>query len=103
VTLGALEAEARAARQELWADNHPVGPWDWREGQQSAHGAQGLLTLGPKTPILSGTGTADRLIEEKCQREASDYAGRVSCERRQRAAARELDEPIYEVEPKYAR
>ena len=25
-----LEAEARAARRGLWADAHPVPPWEWR-------------------------------------------------------------------------
>lgn len=29
--LAALEAEARAARRGLWADPHPVSPWDYRQ------------------------------------------------------------------------
>jgi endonuclease YncB( thermonuclease family) len=29
-TLGALEAEARAARRGLWADPNAVPPWEWR-------------------------------------------------------------------------
>jgi len=28
--LEALEAEARLAKRGLWADPHPVAPWDWR-------------------------------------------------------------------------
>jgi micrococcal nuclease len=28
--LGALEAEARAARRGLWTDPHPTPPWEWR-------------------------------------------------------------------------
>jgi micrococcal nuclease len=28
--LGTLEAEARAAGRGLWADAHPVPPWEWR-------------------------------------------------------------------------
>ncbi len=28
--LGSLEAEARAARRGLWADPHPMAPWEWR-------------------------------------------------------------------------
>ncbi len=29
-SLGLLEAEARAARRGLWADPHPVPPWEFR-------------------------------------------------------------------------
>src|SRR5262245_25132754 len=28
--LGTLEAEARAAGRGLWADPHPIPPWEWR-------------------------------------------------------------------------
>jgi endonuclease YncB( thermonuclease family) len=28
-----LEAEARGAGRGLWADSHPVAPWDWRAAQ----------------------------------------------------------------------
>jgi endonuclease YncB( thermonuclease family) len=28
--LARLEADARAARRGLWADAHPVPPWEWR-------------------------------------------------------------------------
>ena len=31
--LDALEAEARAAHRGLWADAHPVPPWDFRHAQ----------------------------------------------------------------------
>lgn len=30
--LEALESEARAAKRGLWADPHPVPPWEWRKG-----------------------------------------------------------------------
>jgi endonuclease YncB( thermonuclease family) len=30
VTLGTLEAEARASGRGLWADPHPIPPWEWR-------------------------------------------------------------------------
>jgi endonuclease YncB( thermonuclease family) len=33
VTLGTLEADARAAKRGLWADAHPVPPWEWRASQ----------------------------------------------------------------------
>ncbi|MGH9693874.1 MAG: thermonuclease family protein [Bryobacteraceae bacterium] len=29
--LGKLEAEAREAKHGLWADPHPVPPWEWRK------------------------------------------------------------------------
>ena len=37
--LEALEAEARAARRGLWADPHPVPPWEWRRGAVTEGGA----------------------------------------------------------------
>jgi endonuclease YncB( thermonuclease family) len=39
--LARLEAEARAARRGLWADPHPVAPWDFRHGKGGAHGRRG--------------------------------------------------------------
>jgi micrococcal nuclease len=30
VTLGSLEADARGAGRGLWADPHPIPPWEWR-------------------------------------------------------------------------
>lgn len=27
-----LEAQARDAKQGLWADHHPIPPWEWRKG-----------------------------------------------------------------------
>lgn len=32
-TLGSLEADARTARRGLWADAHPIPPWEWRASQ----------------------------------------------------------------------
>ncbi len=32
--LGRLEAEARAAGRGLWADSHPVPPWQWRRARR---------------------------------------------------------------------
>jgi endonuclease YncB( thermonuclease family) len=31
--LEGLEAEAKAARRGLWADAHPIAPWDWRKSR----------------------------------------------------------------------
>jgi micrococcal nuclease len=31
VTLEQLDTEAREARKGLWANPHPVPPWEWRE------------------------------------------------------------------------
>jgi nuclease-like protein len=33
VVLEGLEEEARNARKGLWADLHPVPPWEWRKGK----------------------------------------------------------------------
>jgi endonuclease YncB( thermonuclease family) len=32
--LAALEAEARQARRGLWADPHPIPPWEFRQSQR---------------------------------------------------------------------
>jgi endonuclease YncB( thermonuclease family) len=44
VTLGTLEADARAARRGLWADAHPVPPWEWRASQVSDRDAPRIVT-----------------------------------------------------------
>lgn len=33
-TLIALEAQAKSTRLGLWADRHPVAPWEWRATQR---------------------------------------------------------------------
>ena len=35
-TLAQLEAEARTAKRGLWADAHPIPPWQWRKGQRAS-------------------------------------------------------------------
>ncbi|MGC8792228.1 MAG: thermonuclease family protein [Bryobacteraceae bacterium] len=39
--LAALESEARAARRGLWADPHPIPPWEFRR----SHGARSQASL----------------------------------------------------------
>ena len=51
-TLAQLEAEARTAKRGLWADAHPIPPWEWRKGQRAPHGRsapaqQRLIHCGP--------------------------------------------------------
>ena len=46
-TLAQLEAEARAAQRGLWADAHPVPPWEWRKGQRASSTAASAPTDGP--------------------------------------------------------
>jgi endonuclease YncB( thermonuclease family) len=36
---GALEGEARRHRRGLWADAHPVAPWEWRKGEKERKAA----------------------------------------------------------------
>lgn len=33
-SLNALEQEARRERRGLWADAHPIEPWEWRQGHK---------------------------------------------------------------------
>jgi micrococcal nuclease len=35
-----VEQAARAARKGLWADAHPVAPWDWRKGEKERRAAR---------------------------------------------------------------
>lgn len=37
--LAALEAEARKERRGLWADPHPVAPWEWRTTERAGAAA----------------------------------------------------------------
>jgi endonuclease YncB( thermonuclease family) len=53
--LAQLEAEARAAKQGLWADAHPVPPWQWRKGErQPARTPEPVAsaTPSPSSPIV---------------------------------------------------
>jgi endonuclease YncB( thermonuclease family) len=39
--LATLEAEARSGRRGLWADPHPLPPWEWRDSRK-ARGGSGM-------------------------------------------------------------
>jgi endonuclease YncB( thermonuclease family) len=54
-TLAQLEAEARTAKRGLWADAHPVPPWQWRKGnREPARVAAPVASTAPATrgPII---------------------------------------------------
>ena len=51
-TLAQLEAEARTAKRGLWADAHPVPPWQWRKGDRQA--ARTPEPLASATPSSGG-------------------------------------------------
>jgi endonuclease YncB( thermonuclease family) len=36
---GGLEEEARRHRRGLWADAHPIAPWEWRKGEKDRKAA----------------------------------------------------------------
>jgi endonuclease YncB( thermonuclease family) len=60
-TLAQLEAEARTAKRGLWADAHPVPPWQWRKGQREP--------ARTGAPFLSATpSTADATIGNRHSR-----------------------------------
>jgi hypothetical protein len=50
-SLAALESEARAAGRGLWADAHPITPWDWREVRRQA-------VSSPPAPVLTAPSSA---------------------------------------------
>ena len=39
--LEGLEQEAREAKKGLWADSHPVPPWEWRKARENAEVRRG--------------------------------------------------------------
>jgi micrococcal nuclease len=51
-TLAQLEADARTAKRGLWADAHPVPPWEWRKGQRAS--ARTPKPLASATPSPEG-------------------------------------------------
>jgi hypothetical protein len=49
-TLAQLEAEAQTAKRGLWADAHPVPPWEWRKGgREPARASEPLASATPST------------------------------------------------------
>lgn len=49
-----LEAEARKERQGLWADSHPIPPWEWRDNQRSKYSTR--PNNPPRNPPRAATG-----------------------------------------------
>jgi micrococcal nuclease len=43
---GALEDDAHRHRHGLWADAHPVAPWEWRAGENARRNANPSRTAG---------------------------------------------------------
>ncbi len=54
-SLGALEAEARAAKRGLWADLHPVPPWEYRQAQAPRR-TDGPGSVQPAPSVQPATG-----------------------------------------------
>jgi endonuclease YncB( thermonuclease family) len=50
-SLARLEADAHTARKGLWADLHPVPPWEWRD--QRAIGSNGRTGTSPVTRAVT--------------------------------------------------
>jgi endonuclease YncB( thermonuclease family) len=59
VELAALEAEARQHRRGLWADAHPIAPWEWRtrtrrrSREEAVNDDNQRAVLAPAPPISS--------------------------------------------------
>jgi endonuclease YncB( thermonuclease family) len=53
-SLGELEAEARAAKRSLWADPHPVPPWEWRQAKREPLGVSGGTSAGSPPAGVAG-------------------------------------------------
>src|SRR5215813_13987080 len=47
IMLAQLEAEARTAKRGLWADAHPVPPWQWRKGEREPARTASASAEGP--------------------------------------------------------
>ena len=43
---GTLEEDARRHRRGLWADAHPVAPWEWRKGEKERKAAGRAVGAG---------------------------------------------------------
>jgi micrococcal nuclease len=55
ITLAQLEAEARTAKRGLWADAHPIPPWEWRKGQRaSSTAASAPAAVSPTADAIIG-------------------------------------------------
>jgi endonuclease YncB( thermonuclease family) len=43
---GGLEDEARRQRRGLWADAHPIAPWEWRKSEKDRKAAEKAVGAG---------------------------------------------------------
>src|SRR5262245_50652861 len=66
-TLAQLEAEARTAKHGLWADAHPVPPWEWRKGQRtSSMAASSPVDGSPSAGVVIGNKRSKVYHEPAC-------------------------------------
>ena len=70
-----LEDDARAARRGLWADAHPVPPWEYRRKQRLENGAHALRSEA----VPSGAGRAAEAAREGLYARSDGQRCRSDC------------------------
>ena len=102
-SLAALESEARTARRGLWADAHPIAPWDWREARrQAAAGPAAALTAPtsmqtPRVLAASGPVIGNRRSHVYHRLDCPNYADVASRNRVQFGSATEAERAGYRL------
>src|SRR5262245_27627309 len=67
IMLAQLEAEARTAKRGLWADAHPIPPWEWRKGQRASSTAASASADGqPSAGVVIGNKRSKIYHEPAC-------------------------------------
>ncbi len=88
-TLARLEAEARTAKRGLWADAHPVPPWEWRK--QHREPARTPEPVASVTPSAAGAIMGNRRSKVYHWSGCPDY-DKVSAQNRVAFPSREAAE-----------
>jgi hypothetical protein len=74
--LADAENQARAKKAGLWADEHPIAPWDWRLGEKERRQETGIAraTADPSVPALpkSAAEPKSKSIEKPVEKSSSD-------------------------------
>lgn len=61
--LADAETQARAKKSGLWADAHPIAPWDWRRTEKERRQQKAGIANLPTDPVVGTTAAGEAIYE----------------------------------------